>query len=178
MQQGELAPSLTEEVDLGVGEPEQPTALAEALRDQIERAAELFALNPEFALRMRIARRSGLPFSEVAARWSMEDLAMEAGWDQFLMMDRLERCPDCGVKPSEQLTPGGRKMGEHPAWRLEVSRCAWCDEKDELEAKRAGRPYKRRPARVAYVPRRQGESFFEEDPPLPDFEEEPASEPG
>lgn len=155
---------------------EEPPADGFFTEERIARLLDLFDVDLEFEVRMSIARRCHLPFSEVAERWTLNDLAMELAWDRRLMLDHIERCPDCGVKPSEQLKPGGRVMGTHTAWRIEVKHCLWCEERDEVEARETQTPLRKRPPRIVYVPRFPGESFYE--PPLApgsDEDEEPAA---
>lgn len=124
----------------------------------------LLETNPEAALRMQIARRANLPFSEVVERWSMEDLAWEYASARQDVDNARHRCPGCGIDSRDQLTHLGQraKLGDNPAWRLEVRSCPWCEERDETQAKLAGETYKRPPPQVHYVPALPGEPFFDD----------------
>lgn len=130
----------------------------------IEHVGRLIETNVEYGLRAQIARRSNLPFSEVAERWSMEDLAVELAMSRREIDDARHRCPTCGIDSRDQLTgpEPWAKLGSNIAWRLEIRQCDWCEEKDELQAKLANKTYKRPPPHVHYVPALPGEPFFDE----------------
>lgn len=162
---------------VGVGPPVALTA------EFITHLQNLIEGNPEVGLRMAVARRVGLPFSEVAERWSMTDLAYELAWDRREVDNARHRCPGCGIDSRDQLTESGPRgrLGENPAWRLEVRQCPWCEERDELQAKLAKEQYKRPPPSVHYIPALPGEPFFDEGqiprPVAPGEPQEPPGEP-
>ena len=124
----------------------------------------LLDVNPEIGLRMSIARRTHRPMSEVVKRWSMLDLAWELAYDRREIDNARHRCPSCGIDSRDQLTDSGPRagMGDNPAWRLELTQCPWCEERDELQAKLHGEPYRRPPPHVHYIPALPGEPFFDE----------------
>lgn len=172
-------PEAIDEAPLGALQEEPspvgpPTAFDPA---RIEHLVHLLDTNPEAALRASIARRANLPFSEVVERWSMEDLAWEVAINRREVDQARHRCPSCGIDSRDQLTPYGR-LGKNPAYRLEVRRCPWCEERDEMQAKLAKEKYTRAPPVVYYVPAEPGEPFLDESqiPTAVPTEEQPASE--
>lgn len=164
-----------------VGPPPELTA------ESIAHLENLLRTNPEVAIRMAIARRSHLPMSRVVKEWSMLDLAWELAADRQDVDNVRHRCPSCGIDSRDQLTDSSPRagLGDNPAWRLEVRQCPWCEEKDELQAKLQGQPYKRPPPHVYYVPALPGEPFFDEgqvpkriiEEEAPETPQEPPGEP-
>lgn len=159
-------------------EEPSPVGPPEALSpERIEHYTRLLDTNVEFATRAAIAHRANLPFSEVVERWTLDDLAIEAALARRDIDSARHRCQGCGIDSRDQLTPGGR-LGDNPVWRLDVYRCPWCEERDELQAKVAKERYTRAPPQVRYIPALPGEPFFD-DRQIPTSvlsEEPPASE--
>ena len=88
---------------------------------------------PEVAMIMRRARDAGIPYSEAKERWGATyDVAMEFALDAVAAMDALETCPDCGVKPSDQLDDEGRPL-EFPRYKFVVHHCNHCEATSELQ---------------------------------------------
>jgi hypothetical protein len=96
------------------------TVLAERL--------DVLARSSEARLRMRVARRVGLPYSEVMARWSTEDLAAELAWDALESAEQWARCPNCGIDPGDVLDPDDLRPLEAGRWKLYLNSCHVCAE--------------------------------------------------
>lgn len=137
--------------------PEDVLSLA-----NIERLMDLADGSAEVGLRLSIARRADLPFSEVCDRWTVEDLAWDLAASRMEAADREKRCPSCGVRPDEQLGPGGRHLADNFAMRLDVRHCAFCADRDEVIARETNQRYTKPAPNVRYVPRLNDEPFYEE----------------
>lgn len=132
--------------------------------DYIERLKQQIQADGELRLIMDIAHRVGLPASEVQARWSGWDLALEVAYSALKLEAEIRTCPGCGIDPATMLDRHGRNLGKDPAWRLQVQHCDFCAERDELAARVGGRSsdYEPAPPRVRYVPRLGDEPFAPE----------------
>ena len=130
--------------------------------EQIDARVDLILTQPDVRLRMGIARRAELPMSEVYDRWSDDDLLWDVAWDKMLADDARHRCQNCGVDPREQLAPDGRSLAKNFMWRLEVDRCDFCDEADEIRHRltKGSERFEPGPPRVRYVPRKGDEKFL------------------
>lgn len=127
--------------------------------ENVAALVDLFRLDPNASQVMKIARRANLPWSEVADRWSDEDLMRELAWDALEGEDRAKRCHRCGVAPDEMLGDNGRPAAE-PAWKFVVHDCAVCNERAELDDGIRARSDKYgKTAHVKVVPRTPGESM-------------------
>ena len=120
-----------------------------------------FETDPEARLIMQVARRAGLPFSEVSERWSRRDLAYEVAWQAHEVETESRRCPGCGIDPEDMLKENGRDLGDQFLWRLEVRHCPFCEERAEAAARLSGGDYQRPPPHVYYRPRQPGEPFID-----------------
>jgi hypothetical protein len=138
-------------------EPRDPLS-----EEVIRHYAFLLRTSPEHAQFMALARRAEIPLSEAMRRWSRDDLAWEMALDEVRLDDSIERCPECGVNPADQLQPGRRLLGLHPAMRLDIRKCDFCDEADELQKAQTPSRSGGVTAKVRYVPRRGDEPFFDE----------------
>lgn len=127
--------------------------------DYIERLKNEIRDNPELQLITEIARRANLPASEVMARWSGWDLALEVASTSLRLESEIRSCPSCGIDPDVMLEGTGRNLAQDFAWRLDVHHCSFCAERDELAARLASEAYNPRPPVVRFVPRRVGEPF-------------------
>lgn len=83
-------------------------------------------------LRMVVARRVGLPYSEVTERWSHADLIAELAWDMMESADRWDRCPGCGTKNDEVVDDVGR-IRDDSLWKLYLDSCTTCGEMDRAQ---------------------------------------------
>jgi hypothetical protein len=95
--------------------------------DEVGETVSLFERSLDARLRMMVARRVGLPFSEVTKRWSHEDLIAELAWDAMEAAERWARCPRCGVKPDEVMDEWGRPADDS-IWKLYLDTCLACGE--------------------------------------------------
>jgi len=114
---------------------------------------------------MTIARRSKRSFSSTEKEWDDEDVGYELAWDEMLVEDNEARCSGCGIRPDEMFAPGGRpgreKFAENTPWKLEVRKCPFCEEVEELNHKANNTdgktPWKPRPPRAFWSPRLKGQ---------------------
>jgi len=98
----------------------------------VSQKIELIQNSPNVALRMKIARRAELPFSEVSDRWSDDDLLMERAQD-FLDFERhMDQCPKCGTDPNDILGDDGRVMDGGPI-QVYTTNCPVCPEVAKIE---------------------------------------------
>lgn len=111
--------------------PEIPAAV-----DEVGAYVDHFGRLLDSRIRMMIARRAGLPYSEVCARWSHDDLIAELAWDVMESADRWERCDRCGTKHSEVADDLGRPSDDS-IWKLYLDTCVTCGELERAEAELA-----------------------------------------
>lgn len=81
--------------------------------------------------RMEVARRAGLPYSEVLDRWNDDDLAMEVALDAVKAEDHERHCPNCGIDPSTVLDlsdPDDVQQLENGYWKLRQTGCFTCQQ--------------------------------------------------
>lgn len=100
--------------------------------DEVGEMVNLFERLLDSRLRMMVARRVGLPYSEVLERWSHDDLVAELAWDTMEAAERWARCPRCGVKPSEVLDEWGRPADDS-LWKLYLDTCLVCGEMEKAD---------------------------------------------
>lgn len=117
-------------------------------------------------LRMKIARRVGLPLSEVMSRWTDDDVLWEMAQDLIEVETNRNRCRNCGVDPAEQLNISGRGLGRDFMWKMEVLDCEWCREMAEVQHRfsdKRSEKFSPPPLQVFYVPAQPGDLFLAND---------------
>lgn len=70
---------------------------------EISGEVDYLARSFEYRLQMTIARRAGLPLSEVMDRWTREDLIAEIAFTTWETVERSKSCVECGVPPDDIL---------------------------------------------------------------------------
>lgn len=100
--------------------------------DEVGETISLFERLLDARLRMMVARRVGLPFSEVTKRWTHEDLIAELAWDAMEAAERWARCPRCGTKADEVVDDDGR-ISDSSLWKLYLDTCAVCGEMERAQ---------------------------------------------
>lgn len=99
------------------------------LRRVIERWLVAFEQIPETRVRMAVARRAGIPYSEAMERWAdPEDLAAEVAWDARLAAQDLRRCQRCGTDPDDVLDPDTKRPLPNGRLRIELDDCWMCQQ--------------------------------------------------
>jgi hypothetical protein len=128
-------------------------AAAGEMLDHFERSAMARAW-------MRAARRAGIPYSEARLRWrDPEDLAAEIAWDAYEALDRLRRCPSCGVDPDEIVDEAGVLL-ERGAWKVAYRTCAACSELHQAD-RTIGKEGREHGEHVRLLPRGPGEDLID-----------------
>lgn len=108
---------------------------AEAV-DEVGKYVGLFGRVIDSRVRMMIARRVGLPYSEVLERWSHDDLMAELAWDTMEAADRWERCQSCGTKRDEVADEFGR-IRDDSLWKLYLDTCVVCGDRERADGELA-----------------------------------------
>lgn len=80
-----------------------------------------------------IARRVGLPFSEVEARWSSRDLAMERAVEALQAEEAAERCPSCGMRHEDVTDPATGRLRADVRAKVEEMHCPMCERLQQTE---------------------------------------------
>lgn len=100
--------------------------------DEVGDTISLFERSLDARVRMMVARRVGLPFSEVTERWAHEDLIAELAWDTMEAAERWARCPRCGTKPDEVVDEFGG-ISDTSVWKMYLDTCLVCGEMERGE---------------------------------------------
>lgn len=127
--------------------------------EYIERLKQEIRDDPELSLAVQISQRVGAPVTEVLARWSGWDMALEVAYASIRTEEHIRTCPNCGIDPETMHDASGRRLGTGFAYRLQIDDCSFCAERDELAARLAHEEYRPKPPSLRYVPRLKGEPF-------------------
>jgi rubredoxin len=106
----------------------RPIPAPEEFEGHVARRLELLQRSDLAQLRMTVARRVGLPYSEVMDRWSLEDLAAELAWDLIEAGKHWDRCPGCGTVRGDVLDPDSFMPLDNGRWKLYLDTCHVCGE--------------------------------------------------
>lgn len=145
--------------------------------DEVGETVSLFERSLDARVRMMVARRVGLPFSEVTERWTHADLIAELAWDTMEAAERWARCPRCGTKAAEVVGPDGL-VSDESLWKLYLDTCAVCGEMERAE-KDLGKAHVEPGTAWRLVPRKRGDPWRDDggllDPDDDWGDEEPGS---